>query len=308
MNAYSSRNWFSIFLLLSSFDIAAAIQIEIPNALQAQVESQRMVQVASSDSLRATHWAPSAATAEDGKASMDVAAENRSNPPERVPLEEAYVMGQVVDQSTNMPLASVAILFEDTAIGTITDAEGRYKLGPAPAGSYTLTFVKTGFLEANITDFKLEPGTVHEFAFALPPRPAEMSDEVFELQDFTVTAQQANEMMMKLDLRMDSNQALEIFSSEDFSKFAASDVGEAIKRLSGVTVQGGKFAVIRGLDERFTSTLLNGAPVPSPDPDKQSVPLDLFPSEVVSNIVVSKTFAPELPANSVGGNILIQTV
>lgn len=114
--------------------------------------------------------------------------------------------------------------------------------------------------------------------------------------------------MMKLELRMDSNQALEIFSSEDFSKFAASDVGEAIKRMAGVTVQGGKFAVIRGLDERYTSTLLNGAPVPSPDPDKQSVPLDLFPSEVVSNIVVSKTFAPELPANSVGGNILIQTV
>ncbi|MGB0792528.1 MAG: TonB-dependent receptor domain-containing protein [Opitutales bacterium] len=301
MNAYSSRNWFSIFLLLSSFDIVAAIQIEIPNALQAQVESQRMVQVASSDSLRATHWAPSAATAEDGKASMDVAAENRSNPPERVPLEEAYVMGQVVDQSTNMPLASVAILFEDTAIGTITDAEGRYKLGPAPAGSYTLTFVKTGFLEANITDFKLESGTVHEFAFALPPRPAEMSDEVFELQDFTVTAQQANEMMMKLDLIANSAAALSVMTAEDFSKYAASDIGDAVKRVSGVSVEGGKYAVIRGLGDRYVATTMNGLPIASPDPDRLAVQLDMFPTSLFSSVEVSKTFTPDQQGTSTGG-------
>ena len=293
MNAYSSRNWFSILLLLSSFDIAAAIQTEIPNALQAQV--------ASSDSLPATHLALSAAAAEDGKASMDVAAENRSKSPERVPLEDAYVMGQVVDQSTNMPLASVAILFEDTAIGTITDAEGRYKLGPAPAGSYTLTFVKTGFLEANVTDFKLESGTVHEFAFALPPRPAEMSDEVYELQDFTVTAQQANEMMSALELKTSSVNVLSALGAQDFSKFAASDLGDAVKKVSGVSVVGGKYAVIRGLGDRYVSSTLNGLPTASPDPDRQAVQLDLFPSSLFESLEVTKSFTPDQPANSTGG-------
>jgi len=222
--------------------------------------------------------------------------------------DEGLVSGQIIDKETGEPLSGVAILVEGADIATVTADDGRYSLGPVTAGQYTLSIIKSGYIEANVTDYNIAGGEVSVFPFALPPRPAEMSDEVYELQDFTVTAEQANDLMMKLELRMDSNQALEIFSSEDFSKFAASDVGEAIKRLAGVTVQGGKFAVIRGLDERYTSTLLNGAPVPSPDPDKQSVPLDLFPSEIVSNIVVSKTFAPELPANSVGGNILIQTV
>jgi hypothetical protein len=144
--------------------------------------------------------------------------------------DEGIVSGQVVDKETGEPVSGAAILIEGTDIATLTDETGRYSLGPAPAGIYTLSFIKTGYIEANITEYQVAGGEVSVFPFALPPRPADMSDEIYELQDFTVTAEEANDMMMKLELRMDSNQALEIFSSEDFSKFAASDVGEAIKR------------------------------------------------------------------------------
>ena len=72
-------------------------------------------------------------------------------------------------------------------------------------------------------------------------------------------------------------------------------------------MQKGQFAIIRGLEDRYSSVLYNGGPIPSPDPDRQSVQLDLFPSEVVSDIVVAKTFAPELPSNSSGGSINIVT-
>ena len=220
---------------------------------------------------------------------------------------EGLISGQVLNEESGAPVSGVAILLEGTDIGTITDGEGRYTLGPAPAGSYTLSFVKTGYIEANVTDFAVKRQEVSVFPFALPPRPVDMSDEVYELQDFSVTAEEANELMIALDLRMTSDSIMNVMTAEDFSRFAASDVGAAIKRVAGVTVEGGKFAVIRGLDERYSSTTFNGVPVPSPDPDRQSVPLDLFPSEIVGNLVVSKTFTPEMPGNSAGGSIDIRT-
>ncbi len=221
--------------------------------------------------------------------------------------DQGLVSGQVLDQESGAPVAGAAIIIEGTNIATVTGADGRYSLGPVSAGKYTLSFIKTGYIEANITEYQIAGGEISVFPFALPPRPADMSDEVYELQDFTVTAEEANQMMLALDLRMSSDSIMNVMTSEDFSRFAASDVGDAIKRVAGITVEGGKFAVIRGLDERYSSTTLNGVPVPSPDPDRQSVPLDLFPSEIVGNLGISKTFTPDLPGNSAGGSINIQT-
>ena len=223
------------------------------------------------------------------------------------PAGQGFVSGQIVDKETGQPVSGVAILLEGTEVGTITDQQGRYTLGPAPAGDYTINLLKSGYIPANVTDFAVAAGEIAVFPFALPPRPAEMSDEVYVLQDFSVTAEEANEMMLNLDLRMDSDKMLNLFSAEDFSKFAASDVADALKRVAGVNIVEGQFAVIRGLEDRYSSTTYNGAPVPSPDPNSQSVQLDLFPSDVVTNLEIAKTFAGDLPSNSSGGNINIVT-
>ena len=90
--------------------------------------------------------------------------------------------------------------------------------------------------------------------------------------------------------RAESDEMINTLSAEEFSKFAASDVADALKFVAGVNVVEGQFAIIRGLEDRYSSTLYNSAPIPSPDPDKQSVQLDLFASDIVSNLVVAKTF------------------
>ena len=95
--------------------------------------------------------------------------------------------------------------------------------------------------------------------------------------------------------RAESDELINTLSAEEFSKFAASDVADALKFVAGVNVVEGQFAIIRGLEDRYSSTLYNSAPIPSPDPDRQSVQLDLFASDIVSNLVVAKTFGPDLP-------------
>ena len=332
-----------LFLVPGAF----ALKFEIPKELQEEVETQREAEAQERDRLlREVYGGESGAAAGAGGAGMafdtgeaaDAAADGSADAglkpttdragadpagdfgEEEIPVfqtvavsgsgepaDTGMIAGQVVDQESTSPVSGVAIIIEGTDIGSITDGNGNYTLGPVPSGSYTLSFVKTGYIEAKVTEFEVAAGETKTFPFALPPRPAEMSDEVFELQDFVVTAAEANDMMMKLDIRMNSDAILNVLSSEDFSKYAASDVGEAIKRVSGVTVQGGQFAVIRGLEERYTSTTLNGTPIPSPDPDKQSVPLDLFSSDIVSNLTITKTFEADLPGNSSGGSIGIWT-
>ena len=221
---------------------------------------------------------------------------------------EGIISGQIIDKESGQPLSGVAILLEDTNIATVTDSEGRYSIGPAPAGEYTVSFVKTGYIEANVTDYAIVGGEVSVFPFGLPPRPADMSDEVYELQDFTVTAEQANQLMVALlDMRQASVASLDVLGSEDFSRFGASDAADALKSVTGVSISGGKFAVVRGLDDRFSTTSLNGIVIPSPDPDRLAVPLDIFPAGLLESVSTQKSYTADQPGESSGGAINLTT-
>ncbi len=99
----------------------------------------------------------------------------------------------------------------------------------------------------------------------------------------------------------------EAFGSEQISKTGVSDAGAIVKNVSGATIVDGKFAVIRGLSDRYVTTTLNGAEIPSPDPYRRSAPLDLFPAQIINKVVIAKTFTPDQPGSYTGGGINIVT-
>jgi hypothetical protein len=99
----------------------------------------------------------------------------------------------------------------------------------------------------------------------------------------------------------------EAFGSEQISKTGVSDAGAIINKVSGASVVDGKFAVIRGLSDRYVSTTLNGAEIPSADPYRRSASLDMFPAQIISKVVVAKTFTPDKPGSYTGGGIDIIT-
>ncbi len=236
-------------------------------------------------------------------------------PPRELREGEGAVRGQVLDAAQGNPIASVTVILVWPAPAdgspprqdvTVTDAGGAFEFVSVPAGEYDLSFVKSGYRASAMTGFAVEAGEVTRADFPLPPVQA-AAGEVLHLDAFVVEAATVAEMMTSLELRMDSDSMLNVMSAEDFSKYAASDVAEVLKRVAGVNVVEGQFAIIRGLEDRYSSTLYNGAVIPSPDPDRQSPQLDLFASEIVSDLVVAKTFAPGLPSNSSGGAIDILT-
>ena len=96
-------------------------------------------------------------------------------------------------------------------------------------------------------------------------------------------------------------------TAEQISRSPDGDAAQAIQRVSGVTVQDGRYVFVRGLGERYTTASLNGARIPSPDPEKRVVPLDLFPSGLLESITTSKTFTPDQAGDFSGAAVNLRT-
>jgi len=98
-----------------------------------------------------------------------------------------------------------------------------------------------------------------------------------------------------------------VLDAEAFSRTGDDNVAEGLKRVSGLNLAGGKFVYIRGLGERYSSSILNGSTLPSPEPIRRVVPLDLFPSSIIESVLVQKTFSAQYPAEFAGGAIQMRT-
>ena len=98
----------------------------------------------------------------------------------------------------------------------------------------------------------------------------------------------------------------DIMGAEQISRSGDSDAASALRRVTGLTLVDGKFIYVRGLGERYSSTQLNSAAVPSPDPTRSVIPLDMFPSDIIESLSVQKSYSPSMPASFGGGNVDIR--
>ncbi|MEE4244136.1 MAG: TonB-dependent receptor plug domain-containing protein, partial [Kangiellaceae bacterium] len=109
-----------------------------------------------------------------------------------------------------------------------------------------------------------------------------------------------------LEERKDQAFVADILGAEQISRTGDSDAAGALRRVTGLTLVDGRFIYVRGLGERFSSTQLDGFNVPSPDPTRSVLPLDLFPSRIIESLSVQKSYSPDLPAQFAGGNVDIR--
>lgn len=258
--------------------------------------------------IASTLWTP--AFAQDAPEQQ---AEQLAPPLDVLPLEPeapaqavatGEIAGTVFDNANANPIPGVQatlVAVDGSESGTaVTDAAGVYRFERVPAGTYSIRFTKDGYRAARMTEFPVIAGQPNPGDFAISAETGASSDGVEEI---VITA----ERKLPTADRPNADEFINTMDTAEIGKFAASDISDAIKRIPGINVVEGQFAIIRGLEDRYSSTLYNSAPVPSPDPESQSVQLDLFPSEITSNLVVAKTFAPDLPSNSAGGSINVLT-
>jgi TonB-dependent receptor len=129
-----------------------------------------------------------------------------------------------------------------------------------------------------------------------------------EIQEMTVAAPRIkNSVESLLELRKNKNEVSDVLGQEAMARSGDSDAASSLRRVTGLTLVSGKYVYVRGLGERYSSVLLNGSQVPSPEPTRRVVPLDLFPVSILESITVQKSFSPDRPAEFGGGLIELQT-
>lgn len=214
---------------------------------------------------------------------------------------EGRIMGQVMDSESLRPLPGAQIQVVGTSIGTMAGLEGRYQVTRAPSGTVELQVTMLGFGTKTISGVVVPEGGTVRMDITLDPA-------AVELQGITVTAQQERgSQAMALSQQRNAVGVQNAITSEQMARSPDGDAADAIKRVSGVSVQDGKYVFVRGLGERYTTSSLNGSRIPSPEPERKVVPLDLFPSNMIQSITTSKTFTPDQPGDFSGASVNIRT-
>lgn len=109
------------------------------------------------------------------------------------------------------------------------------------------------------------------------------------------------------DEKRGTDQVANVVGEEQFTRSGDANIAESLKRISGLSTVGGKFVYVRGLGERYSTTLLNGAILPSPEPINRVVPMDLFPTAVLDSVLVQKTYSAAFPSEFGGGVLQLRT-
>ena len=215
--------------------------------------------------------------------------------------QQGIIRGTVYDEGSGETLIGVTVLAKGTNYGAITDFDGKFEI-KAPVGTYDIQFSFISFETIVISGVEVTADKPVIF------NNIRMKEAISELGEVVVTAEAVrnSEAIVAITKKKAIN-LLDGMSAASFSKIGDSDASEAVKRITGVSVEGGKYVYVRGLGDRYTKTTLNNVDIPGLDPDRNSLQMDIFPTNLIDNMMVYKTAIAELSADFTGGVVNIET-
>ncbi len=211
------------------------------------------------------------------------------------------IKGIVIDENTGEPMIGARITVENQKLGALTKINGDFIIDNVPEGLHTIKVNYVGYQTLLIKDIVVKANEVTKLDISMKQADVLQKEIVVTAEAIKTTG------AALLKERQKSVAVSDAIGSEDISRSGGSNAADAIKKVTGATTQGGKYVYIRGLGDRYSSTQLNGVNLPSADPDKKSVHFDMFPSNMIENIVTIKTATPDKPGDFTGGTVNIST-
>ena len=216
--------------------------------------------------------------------------------------QNGIIRGTVYEDETNEALFYANAQIPSTGAVAFTDFDGNFELNLEP-GTYDLEISFLGLATLTISDVKVEAGKVTAF------ENLRLKPSTNELMTVTVTASaMRNTESALLDVKKKSATVMDGISAQNFKRVGDGNAAAAVTRVPGVSIQGGKYVFVRGLGDRYTKTQLMSMDIPGLDPDRNSLQMDIFPTNILQNIVVLKTLTADLPADFSGGLVNIELV
>ena len=218
--------------------------------------------------------------------------------------QQGALRGRVVDAEFYQAVPGVELSLEGTQLKVQSQDDGSFFLNAVPPGVYTILAGRSGYSRERVPDMVVSAGKVTETEIRLTAEVVELDDFVVSIEDIIQEASALSPASLVADMQSFSTS----IGSEFLSKLGGGgDIGNAVKRLAGTSVVDSRYVVIRGLSDRYNVVVLNAARLPSSDPDKRAVNIDIFPSNLVETIVSSKTFTPDMPGEATGGFLNVVT-
>ncbi len=210
--------------------------------------------------------------------------------------------GKIIDKTTGEELIGANVLLTGTTTGASSDIDGLFRINNIPEGVFSIKVSYVSYQTLIIENIEIKNGKETVVNISLEQTST-------ELQEVVVTAEAIKSTETSIIKTMkNSGNIVEGISAELIKKNNSSTGADVLKRMTGVTISEGKYVYIRGVGDRYNNTLLNGANVPGTDPEKKSFSYDLFPASLIENVITSKTFTPDKPADFSGGLVQINTV
>lgn len=215
------------------------------------------------------------------------------------------IRGMVYDSDFDAPLGLAEVTVAETGQKVQATEEGNYVISGLEPDTYTLVVSKDGYTRKVFADVVVPAGSMTDQDASLSGEFTDM--EEFVVQDLNMGG--ASEEGL-LNLRMEAPALMDSVGADLMSKAGASDAAQALTLVPGTTIQDGKYAVVRGLPDRYVNSQMNGVRLPTADPDKRAVQLDQFPAEMIESVQVSKTFTPDQQGDASGGavNIILKGI
>ncbi|XVJ66574.1 MAG: TonB-dependent receptor plug domain-containing protein [Lacibacter sp.] len=214
--------------------------------------------------------------------------------------QQIKLSGRVLNQK-NEPVAGATIAVSGSTKNIAADVEGRFTVTLEEGKKYTFTVSAVGYQSKAVDEVEVKRGDDNVLTVVMEIAAKEVGEVVIRS-----TARRENTSGLLNFQR--NNVSLSSGIASDFIRRAPDrNTGEVLKRVSGLSVQEGKFLVVRGLADRYNQAMLNGVLLSSTEPDRKTFSFDLFPAGMIDNIIINKTFTPELPGEWAGGLVQVNT-
>ncbi|SEB12537.1 TonB-dependent receptor [Pedobacter hartonius] len=212
------------------------------------------------------------------------------------------ISGTISDKKTGETLIGVTVKLKGSTKGIATDVDGKYSITGLASGKYTVVYQYIGYTGKEISEVEVNSGKNTILNVILEESNSQNLNEVVIKGSFK------KETINALYAQQKNNAAIsDGISSELIKRSPDRNTSDVLKRVSGTTIQDNKFVVIRGLSDRYNAAMLDGSTLPSTEPNRKAFSFDIVPSNLVDNLIISKTATPDLPGDFAGGAIQITT-
>jgi TonB-dependent receptor len=216
--------------------------------------------------------------------------------------QKAKITGKVINSKTGEPVIGATVSIASIKRSIATDLNGIYTLGGLASGTYTVIASSISFSKKSVEDVLVKDGDVVTVNISLD----EAANKIEEVVVKSTKVNRENASAV-LTAQKNSPSVSDGISAEAIRKTPDRNTSDVLKRVSGASIQDDRFVIIRGLNDRYNAAFINGAALPSSESDRKAFAFDIFPSNILDNLVIYKTATPDLSGEFAGGLINITT-